>query len=152
MWIQNCVAPSDHVKTSPMRQAQKWISHAKGFAGLRCAADDFFFSLELQRNGSGTTSTEIGLAVCGVESPGPTASNFVPELLNPRFTYPSAISFPSRSLRVALVIQPASFPAVEGTASFIPGRSGTSFTEINPHNRLFVWPDIFIREITSWPM
>jgi hypothetical protein len=44
---QDRVAQSDHVKTSPMRQAQKWISHAKDFAGLRCAADDFFFSLEL---------------------------------------------------------------------------------------------------------
>src|SRR5437667_10828936 len=68
MWIENSVAPSDHVKTSPMRQAQKWISHTKDFAGLRCAADDFFFSLELQRHESATTSTDSASVVWVRES------------------------------------------------------------------------------------
>src|SRR4029077_3158596 len=107
-----------------------------------------FLSCEiLQRNGSETTST--GIAPTG---PSESASRFVAGLLKPRFTYPSAISFPSRWLRVALVIQPASFPDAEGATSFIPGWSGLLFSEINPHNRLLVCPDILIREITSWPM
>src|SRR5258708_11601270 len=101
----------------------------------------------LQGNGSETTST--GIAPTGSSE---SASRFVAGLLKPRFTYPSAISFPSRWLRVALVIQPASFPDAEGTTSFIPGWSGVLFSEINPHNRLLVCPDILIREITSWPM
>jgi hypothetical protein len=100
-----------------------------------------------QGNGNETTST-------GIAPPGSSesASNFVAALLNPRFTYASAISFPSRVLRVVLVIQPASFPDAEGATSFIPRWSGVSLSEINPHNRLLVCPDIFIREITSWPM
>ena len=100
-----------------------------------------------QGNGSETTST--GIAPTGSSE---SASRFVAGLLKPRFTYPSAISFPSRWLRVALVIQPASFPDAEGATSFIPGWSGVLFSEINPHNRLLVCPDILIREITSWPM
>src|SRR6266480_2218031 len=99
----------------------------------------------LQRNGSETIST-------GIAASGESAFKFVAELLKPRFTYPSAISFPSRWLRVTLVIQPDSFPDPEGATSFIPGWSGVLFGEINPHNRLLVCPDILIREITSWPM
>src|SRR5438034_11002201 len=120
MWIENCVAPSDHVKTSPMRQAQKWISHAKDFAGLRCAADDFFFSLELQRNGSGTTAIEIASGFCVPESAGTTTSNLVPTLLKPRFTYPSAISLPNRSLLVALGFPQTSFPPADVASTLIP--------------------------------
>src|SRR5215831_828421 len=97
-----------------------------------------------QRNGSETTWTGIVPAE-SIES----ASKFVAGLLNPRFTYPSAISFPSRWLRVALVIQPASFPDADGVTSFMAGWSGVLISEINPHNRLLVCPDIFIREITS---
>src|SRR5262245_18027559 len=107
-----------------------------------------FWSCEiLQRNGSETTSTEIAPAASD-ES----AFKFAPGLLKPRFTYPRAISFRSCWLRVALVIQPASFPDAEGATSVIPGCSGLLFSEINPHNRLLVCPDILIREITSWPM
>ena len=88
----------------------------------------------------------------GIAASGESAFRFVAGSLKPRFTYASAISFPSRWLRVALVIQPASFPDAEGATSFIPGRSGALFSEINPHSRLFVCPDILIREMTSWPM
>ena len=100
-----------------------------------------------QRNGSKTTWTGIVPAE-SIES----ASKFMPGLLNPRFTYPSAISFPSRWLRVALVIQPTSFPGAEGATSLIAGLSAALFSEVNPHNLLLVCPDILIREITSCPM
>ena len=96
----------------------------------------------LQRNGSETTST-------GIPASGESAFRFTAVLLKPRFTYPRAISFPRRALRVALVTHPASFPGAEEARSFIPGCSGELFTEINPHNRLLVCPDILIREITS---
>src|SRR4029077_1762449 len=101
----------------------------------------------LQGNGSETTST--GIAPTGSSE---RASKFVAGSLKPRFTYPSAISFPRQWLRVALVIQPTSFPDAKGATSFIPDSSGVLFSEINPHNRLLVCPDILIREITSWPM
>lgn len=65
-------------------------------------------------NGSETTST-------GIAASGESAFNFVAGSVKPRFTYPRAISFPSRWLAAALVIQPASFPDTEGATSFIPG-------------------------------
>ena len=59
------------------------------------------------------------------DAPGPpdglAAASLVPAPLKPRFTYPRAISLPIVSLRVALVIQPTSFPGAEGGTSFIPG-------------------------------
>src|SRR5262245_2914127 len=75
-----------------------------------------------QRKGSETTST--GIAPTGSSE---SASRFVAGLLKPRFTYPSAISFPRRWLHVALVTQPASFPDAEGATSFIPDWSGVLF-------------------------
>ena len=60
--------------------------------------------------------------------------------------------FPSRSLWVALVIQPTSLASSSIVVSRIPAASGVPETEINPHKRLLVCPDIFILEITSWPM
>src|SRR5215475_6438513 len=105
-----------------------------------------FWSCEiLQRNGSETTST-------GIAASDESAFKLVPGLLKPRFTYPRAISFPSCWLRVALVIQPTSFPGAEGATSLIAGLSAALFSEVNPHNLLLVCPDILIREITSCPM
>src|SRR4030095_13742696 len=95
-----------------------------------------------QENGSGTTSTETVLfgseakfSVADAASPpdGLAAASLVAALLKPRFTYPSAISFPILSLRVALVIQPTSFPGAEGETSFIPGGRGIYDTEIQRH-------------------
>ena len=103
-----------------------------------------------QRNGSETTSTGIG-PTGSSES----ASRFVAGLLKPRFTYPSAISFPSRRLRVALVIQPASFPDAEGATSLHPwlerrvverDQSTQSFVGLSGH---FYSGDHFLADVTT---
>ena len=97
-------------------------------------------------NGRATTSMEVS-SFPGTFSGG-IISRTLPGELKPRFTNPKAICRFNLALWVALVIQPASLPP-SGARSCAPTVIGPPSRASKPHKRLFVWPDIFIREITS---